>query len=304
MSARPLTVAVAAYLLGGLGNVAFSAHSGSVAGLVFSRFVLGALCTSGFLWFRRPERPALRTVRYPRMLLTVSAASESGSIVLLIAASEYVSTLVFTLVGLAGTAVSALAGRRLALGSGSRAQALTAAAAVCAAAVSVLVSDDISGSAGITGVVLAVGSTALGLIASLTGSFAASVRHPAEIVRTMTVWGCAWAGILVVAGAEFSLTWSTIAAASFIALLPGGVAKAAIYWAFARSAPYLVSACSAVALLSAGLGGWLLLGEVPSPVAMIFAVVAAVLVSVLSLLDPDRRQRSVSMAAAGPAPGV
>lgn len=145
MRARPLAVAVAAFLLGGLGNVAFSAHSGSVAGPVLLRFVFGAVLAIWFLKVRRPERPALRSVRRPRLWLTVSAACESGAVVLLIAASEYVSTLVFTLVGLAGTAVLALVGRRLSLGSGSRSQALVATGVVGAAATSVLTSADIAG---------------------------------------------------------------------------------------------------------------------------------------------------------------
>ena len=304
MLARPLSVATAAYLLGGLGNVAFSAHSGSVAGLVLLRFLFGAALAIGFLKLQRPERPALRSVRRPRVWLMVSAACESGAVVLLIAASEYVSTLVFTLVGLAGTAVLARAGRWLSLGSETRGQALVATGAVCVAALSVLTSSDISGRAEIAGIVLALCSTGLGLVASLTGSFAASVRHPAEIVQAMAVWGCVWAGVLVLAGADVSLSWSTVGAAAFIALLPGGVAKMAVYWALARTAPYLVSACSAVALLSATLGGWLVLNETPSLVSLFFALVAAALVATLSLLTPAARQDPGSMPVANPTPGT
>jgi drug/metabolite transporter (DMT)-like permease len=281
-----LPVAVAAFLVGGFGNVAFSAHSGSVAALILLRFAFGALLAAGFMVWRRPPRPELRTVRRPKLWLSVSAACESGAVVLLIAASQFVSTLVFTLVGLAGTAVLALVGRWLSLGSGTRGQALAAAGALAAAAASVLVSGDLTEGRGSVGVGLALASTGLGLLASLSGSFAASVRHPGEIVRVMSLWGCGWAGLLVLTGAEFTLTWSTVAAASFIAVLPGGLGKAAVFWALARTAPYLVSACSSVALLTAALGGWLVLGEVPRFEALVFAGVAGAMVAVLNLLTP------------------
>jgi drug/metabolite transporter (DMT)-like permease len=285
-STSVLTVAVAAYLVGGLGNVAFSAHSGSVVGLVLLRFVFGAVMAGGFLVWRRPSRPSLRTVRYPGAWTSVSGACESGAVVLLIAASQFVSTLVFTLVGLAGTAVLALAGRWLSLGSGTRGQALAAVAALSAAAVSVFVSGGLSEGQGVLGVVLALASTVLALLALLSGAFSASVRHPGEVVWVFSLWGCGWAGLLVVTGADVTVSWSTVAAAAFIALLPGGVGKAAVYWALARTAPYLVSACASVALLTATLGGWLVLGETPRPVAVVFAVVAAAMVAVLNLLSP------------------
>lgn len=131
------------------------------------RFVFGAALAIGFLKVRRPERPALRPVRRPRLLLMVSAAREFGAVVLLVAASEYVSTLVLTLVALAGTAVLSLVGRLLSLGSGVvGGQALVATGAVRAATMSVLASADISGTAGVAGVLLALCSTWLGLVAS------------------------------------------------------------------------------------------------------------------------------------------
>lgn len=284
-SASALSVASASFLLGGLGNVAFSAHSGSVTGLVLVRFALGALLARAFLRWRRPARPDLRPVKRARLWMNVAAASEAGAVVLIVAASQYVSTLLFTLVNLAGTAALAMLGRRLSLGSGTRAQIFVAAAAVIAAAASVLASSDISTTTSLVGLALAVASTVLGVVSALAGATAASVRHPAEILSVICLWGCTWAVVLLAFGAPFSVTWSTVTAAAFIALLPGGIAKVGIYWALARTAPYLVSACSSVALLTAGLGGWLVLDEVPQLLPTLLALVAAALVALLNLLS-------------------
>jgi drug/metabolite transporter (DMT)-like permease len=280
---RTLLVAAAAFLLGGLGNVAFSAHSGSVAGLLLLRFAFGAAAARGYLTWRTPPRPALRQVARARWALGVSAACEAGAVVLLMAAAQYVSTLTFTLIGLVGTAALALIGRVLGLGNATRPQAFAATSALLVAAAAVLTSGGTDG-VHVAGVLLASASATLGVVASLTAAFAASVRHPGEIVAAMATWGCLWAVLLVLSGAELSITWSTVAAAAFIALLPGGVAKAMVYWSLARTAPYLVSACSSVALLSAGLGGWVLLGETPRLLTVGLSLVAASCVGLMSVL--------------------
>ena len=121
-------------------------------------------------------------------------------------------------------------------------------------------------------------------VSVVASSVSMRVFHPATMVGLTCVLGIPVAVVWAFASGEFVLTWSTFAAALFIAAIPGGLAKAAWLWANARAAPQLVQSMSAVSVVSAVLGGWLLLGQVPSVAQLLFSALAVVLVTVLVLL--------------------
>jgi len=92
---RPAAVALGAFLLGGLGNVAFSLHAGSPLGLAFHRYLIGfALFSVLALTSARTAWAALRN----RAVWGLGLA-EAGAVTAFMHASESVSTLVFMLVG-------------------------------------------------------------------------------------------------------------------------------------------------------------------------------------------------------------
>jgi probable blue pigment (indigoidine) exporter len=290
----PLRVATAAALVGGAGNVAFSWHDGSQIGLALLRFGFGASAAAIYLLAVRPSRPSLRPVKRVWLLMHVSGGCGAGAITLMIVAARHTSVLLLTLLGLVAPALLAVAGRVLRFPSGSWWQAGWAAVAVSVAAVASVVGG-VSGESEVFGVVLAAVATLLGLVSAVSSVFAASVRHPAEVLVSIGVWGVVISLAAVAAGVPLVVTRSSVAASLFLALLPGGAATAALIWAQARTAPYLVSAAGSASLLSAAALGWLLLGQRPSLVTAGAAVVVAAAVTLM------QRERAVGGGAGSPA---
>jgi drug/metabolite transporter (DMT)-like permease len=278
----PLLVATVAFALGGLGNVAFSMHDGSVAGLSAVRFASGWVLATVLLRWLKPTRPALREVRHPRRALLLTGAADAACAIFVIAAATRVSTLTFSLVVALSPALLAAVGRRANFARGSARQAAAALFAVLFATAAVVCNDP-AGSTSLLGVGFAVGSLLAGVVGAASGAIAASVRHPLETIRWVCGCGCVGALGLVVGGAPFEVTPSTVAVALFLTVGPGGTAGAMVLWASARTAPYLVSACSAVSLAVAALGGWLVLGERPTLATVVFATLATASVLVLQL---------------------
>jgi drug/metabolite transporter (DMT)-like permease len=282
-----LAVAAAGFLIGGLGNVAWSAHTGSLTAVLLLRFTFGLLAGGGYRLLRRSERTVVDRPGKKKLHLTLAAACDAGSVVLLAAAAQRIDTLTFTLVALAGSVVLGALSRRHPSGRPTRWQALAAGGAIVFSALAVIAGGR-EGSFSLSGVLLALLSAALGVVSYTAGSYAAAEHHPATIVSHMCLWGCGWSLLLVVAGAEIAVTPSAVAAAAFIALLPGGFAKILLYWSLGRVSPYLVSACKAMMLLSAGVGGWLLLDETPTAAQVAFSVAA--MLCVVALAGTGRRK--------------
>ena len=286
-----LTVAAVGFLIGGLGNVAWSTHTGSLAAVLMLRFTFGLLAGGAYRLVGRPERTAEDRQGTRKLPLTIAAACDAGSVVLLAAAAQRIDTLTFTLITLAGSVVLGVLSRSHPSGRPTRWQAVAAGGAIVFSALAV-VAGGREGSFSLIGVMLALLSAALGVASYTAGSYAAAKHHPATIVSHMCLWGCGWSLLLVLAGADTTVTPSAVAAAAFIALLPGGFAKILLYWSLGRVSPYLVSACKAMMLLSAGVGGWLLLDETPTAAQVAFSVAAMLCVVLLAVagrrkLRPD-----------------
>lgn len=274
-SRTPLAVAAGCYALGGLGNVAFSLHNGSQLGLLFVRFLLGAVFAAGWLAWRRPAPPALRPVRHPRVALHATGALEACAIACLMLAAGHVGTLVFTAIGITGPALVALAAVVLRLPQPTWRGLVLAGACLAAAGASVAASGEGGGGTTRVGVALAVASTVLGVGATLTGVYAASVYAPARLVRTTCLWGVVGIAVLAAGGREFVVTPTTLAVAAFIAAVPGGIAKAGVAWSAARTSPALVASLVSVAVPVAAIGAWGLLGQAPTPWQLTWALVGA-----------------------------
>jgi drug/metabolite transporter (DMT)-like permease len=280
-SQNALLLAALGFFIGGIGNVAWSLYSGSLAAALMLRFLAGIFVVGSYRIIRRPSHPNLNKVGNGRVHLSISSAFDAGSVVLLAAAAQSVDTLTFTLIGLAGSGLLGLIAHRLPLAKASRAQIFVATGALTFSALAV-VSGERNSAFSLIGVLFAVLSAGFGVVSYITGSFASTHYHPSTVVFRMCLWGCLWSTLLILTGADFNITPSTIAAAVFIAVLPGGLSKFMLYWSLARVSPYLVSACKATMLLSAGLGGWLLLGEKPTLLQSFFTILAITCVVFLS----------------------
>lgn len=260
--------------------MAFTLHDGSQYSLALLRFIFGAAAALAYLAVFRPARPALREVKGARALLMLSGFCGASAIALMMVAARHTSVLVITLLGLSSPALLAFLAPMLGLPSGSRRQASWAVVAVLSAGVAGVMSGS-TGEGTFSGAVLAAIATLLGVVSGLSAALVASVRHPAQVLVSICLWGVVIMSSAVALGASWSAPPSTVLAAAFIALLPGGVATAAVIWAQARVAPYLVSATGSAALVSAGVLGWMLLGQRPSSVSVLCSLVVVVAVTLM-----------------------
>jgi drug/metabolite transporter (DMT)-like permease len=277
----PVVVAVCVAVIGGFGNVAFSLHNGSQLGFAFVRFFAGLVLVSLWVAVVRPVAPTLRTVRRGRVVLHATAALDAAAVLLLIMSAGHVDTLVFTVVGMVAPATVALGALILRLPQPSLFAGISAVVCVVAAGLFVLSAAPTGGGNETVGVVLAVVSMLCGAGSVLLGVYAASVYPAIQVARAVCGWGVIFAGIAVVVGVEaFDVRWSTVIAACFVAVVPGGVAKAGAMWAYARTAPALVSSLGSVAVLTAGVGAWLLLDQTPTAIQILLAVVVVVAAAV------------------------
>jgi drug/metabolite transporter (DMT)-like permease len=286
---RPLGVAVAAFAVGGVGNTLFAVHSGSQAGLALMRFGFGLIFTVAWLLVRRPPRPALRTVRFPRTALALTGLLEAGAVVLSMFAARHTGILVLTVIGATIPVLVGVLAYLLRLPGVSASNATLGLAAVAAAAGSVLLAHHDAGKATSLGIALAAAAALTGALAVIAGVYAASNRSPALVVANVCAGGIVLVGALALSGmVTVVIVPSTVVVALFIAAVAGGVAKAALYWAAARTSPALVSACGAMGVVTAGLSSWLLLGQQPTASQAVLALIAAGCVAVLASL-PSRR---------------
>lgn len=275
----PLVVAAMSMALGGVGNVAFSAHSGSQLGLLAARFAFGVVLATVWLQWRKPPKPSIREVRHPGLVLHWVGVFEALAVVCLMLSADYVDTLVFTALGICGPALVALGAKFLRLPQPTRLALMFATICVIAAGLSVFSAE---GGGRVTtgvGVALAIGSTLFGVVAMLLTVYAASVHHPVTVVKTTCGWGLVVVGVLVLLGGALDVTTSTVLVALFIAVGPGGIAKAGVAWSAARTSPALVSSLVGVAVPVAAVGGWLFLGETPTTEQLIWAGIATLAVS-------------------------
>lgn len=285
----PLAVAVAVALLGGTGNVAFTLHQGSQTALTLTRFAAGLALTLAWLAIRRPTRPNLRTVRHPNTHLAAAGTCNAGAITLVIAAAPQTSVLTLTILGLTTPAIIAAGARWMRLARATPRQIAYAAIALAAAAVA---SHDgaASGADSITGIAIILTATLIGVVGTLTSVQAAAAHHPVTILAATCAAGTLMAAAAGAYGAGGGLVWGpgTTAAALYIALIPGGIGKAGLLWAQARTAPHIVSAIGSASIITAGALGWLLLDQKPTATAVAAAAIIAVAVAGITINEPRR----------------
>jgi drug/metabolite transporter (DMT)-like permease len=273
-SRLPLLAAAAAAILAGVGNVAFSLHDGSQLGLAGTRFVLGVLLCVMWLAVRR-----IPTVSGGRPAVIV-ALFGGASPLLLILSAGHTSTAVFTLVSSLAPVLVVLGGRVIGAQRSSVSQGALAAAAVTFSAAAVLLSGTARTEGNAVGVALAVCAT-VSLATSMLAASKLRKVHPAQTLRNVCLAGALLSGVLAAAGVDVRVTGSTVAAALFIAVGPGGVAKAATLWATARTAPHLVAATVTFAVVPAAAGGALLLGQSVTPAAAAAGISATIAIALL-----------------------
>ena len=288
--------------------MAFSLHDGSQAGLAAIRFILGAILAGTYLHLRRkrtgnsPEATATNPAREqsddtsnrprstPLLWLLSASGLEALGIALLMASADHAPTGVFTVIALCSPAVTALLARPLRLPRATPAAAALATAAILAAAGATW---SASGSDTHTltwlGVLLATGSMVSASASAVCASIAVHHYHPAALLAVTCLFGLAITTMWIASGSPLAVTTSTIAVAAFIAFIPGGVAKMAWLWANGKTAPQLVQSMVAIAVATALLGGWLLLGEQPTVMQALLSLLAAGLVGTVALLRTPTR---------------
>lgn len=285
---KALLVACLAYIIGGLGNVAFSMHDGNVTGLTLVRFpagVLVALLLGKTL--KAADRRPDGSRRRGRIALHVAGASEAAAIALLMKASETTATFLFTVAGMLVPAIVAAASPLIGVPRPSGRRAVLAALAVAAATAAVLLGSE--SEAAVDSGALLIGLGVLGSAVSVLASRTAGQTHPPQrILLVLCGWGTAGTLLASVLWAAPVVTWSTVGVGLFIALLPGGAAKLMLYWSTARTSPTLVSAAVAAAPFSAGIGGWLFLNETPGAAQTALGAIAVILIT---LMGASREQR-------------
>lgn len=304
--AAALTVAALAFAVGGLGNVAFSFHDGSQAGLAALRFALGALLAGGYLALRARtsarfhpasstgEAPPTQTPAVPadrghvrgRPLawLLAAAGCEAMSIALLMAAADHAPTAVFTTIALCSPAVIALLARPLRLPRASRLAAALATAALLAAACAAWSAHSDTGALTWFGLLLSTASMLSASASAVSASIAVRHYHPVALLGLTCLFGMGLTVLWVACGSPLTVTPGTILAATFVALIPGGIGKIAWLWANGKTAPQLVQSMVAVSVATALLGGWLLLGEQLTVLQVVLSLTAAALVGSVALL--------------------
>lgn len=285
---KALLVACTAYIIGGLGNVAFSMHDGNVTGLTLVRFpagILVALLLGKTL--RATNQQPNESRRRGRIALHVAGASEAAAIALLMKASETTTTFLLTVAGMLVPAIVAAASPLIGVPRPRGRRAVLAALAVVTATAAVLLGSE--SEATVDSGALLVGLGVLGSAVSVLASKTAGQTHPPQrILLVLCGWGTAGAMLAGVLWTAPVVTSSTVVVGLFIALLPGGAAKLMLYWSTARTSPTLVSAAVAAAPFSAGIGGWLLLNETPRATQVALGAIAVIL---SALMGASREQR-------------
>lgn len=292
MPARLVLVVLLVPVAGGLGNVAFSLHDGSQGGFALIRFVVGFALVSSWILVAKPVAPKLRSVRNPKVVLHGAAALDALAVVLLILAAGRVDTLVFTVLGVSSPAIVALAVYVLRSPQPGWRAGIAASVCVLGAAGFVLAGNVNNGETYVVGVVLATASMLSYAASIMLSVYAASVYTPARIVRNVCGWGILFASVLVVAGVGIEITRSTVLAATFVAVVPGGLAKAGAVWVYARTSPALVTSLGTISVLSAGVGAWILLGETPTVNQILFGTI--VVFAATTVIYASKRVREVA----------
>lgn len=279
---KALLVATLAYILGAVGHVAFSMHDGNVAGLTLVRFsagILVALLLSKTLGATTGQTDKFR--RHGRLALQVAGASEAAAIALMMKASETTATFLFTVAGMLVPAIVASASPLIGVKRPSGRKAALAALAVVSATAALVFDGEYQTT--VDSGIIFIGLSVLGSAVSVLASRTAGQTHPPQrILLTLCGWGTAGALLASVLWTAPVITWSTLWAGLFIALLPGGAAKLMLYWSTARTSPTLVSAAVAAAPFSAGIGGWLFLNEVPTATQIALGALAVIFVVLMS----------------------
>lgn len=282
-------VALGAALLGGTGNVAFTLHQGSQSALSFSRFAAGLVFS--VLWLaalrRRPALPP-RTGR-SRTIILAAGIFNASAISLVISAAPRISVLTLTILGLATPAFVALGARLMGFHRASPKQVVYACVALFAAAAAGYDGSS-TGVDSLSGVVVVLLATFTSVFGTLVSVKAARSYHPVAILVVTCAVGTFIAAFSGLAGSGGGLVWGagTFASGVYIALVPGGVGNVALLWAQAHTAPHIVSSIGSAGIITAGVLGWLLLGQLPSSAALAAAVVIAVAVAGIALNEPKR----------------
>ena len=282
-----LLLAAAAFAAGGLGNVVFSLHDGTQVGLALVRFVVGLAATGVWLLVRmRSHAPARLPGTRRWSLLHATGALDAGAVVLLMLAAQSAGTLTFTLIGMLAPAVVAIFARILGLARATRTSAALAVCAVIATAASVVLAAGVPDQVTGAGVALAAGSTLCAAGSLITSTLSRLAWDPVQLLASVCGWGVFGTLVLVALGHELMIPASTVAAGVFVALVPGGIAKLALFVAVQRSAPALVSSILVVAAVTAGIGGWALLGETPGVAQVAAGAVSLACVAGIALTRP------------------
>lgn len=293
----PLVVAALAAAIGGVGNTAFSLHSGNSLGLALPRFGFGLLVVS--IYARTPRIRAHVPAEIhgqPRSWAHAAGFFEALSVILLMAAAQHTTTLVFSLFGALSPALVALGSRLVSLPQASGRQAAIATTAVLLATASAMAGGT-TARASALGLVLAALSTVSGAVATVSAAKASRALHPVVVVRYACGWGVGLCTVMALAGSKVSAPLSTLVVAIFIALIPGGLAKIMMYSAASRTAPQLVSASSALSVFTAAASSWLLLHQRPGLLQGLLAAMAAMAAVLLAASpripgrDPCRSRR-------------
>lgn len=293
LSNWPLPAAATAYLLGGTGNVAFLLHSGGQYGLAFFRFLFGAVLAGtllgGLTISRRRKTRTNQTPTSTRIRwVLLWAACEAASIVLYMLAATRVGVIGVTAATIIAVPLIALGGRRIGLKRGTRSAAAYAALAVLGAGAITLklpATPD-TPDADPIGLLQLLGWLTLFITGTLVNGKIGNGAPALLMVMWACVAGTTGLALLALLTRENILEQapqSTLWAALYIAILPGGLGKGLVVWATGRIPPYLVTATSGLSLISAGIGAALLLHEQLTPWTVLLMSTIVVSVALMSL---------------------
>ena len=284
----PLSAATAAFVVGGLGNVAFSYHDGTPAALASLRYVLALVLLSAVLPFARGSLRA--ALRQPAAWLL--AAFEVVTVVCFMFAASRIPTYVFVLIGSLGPVLVVLVApffkhRRL-LPAEYAASALVFVAVSAAMLWRPATVQEFS----YGGVVFALVATVCSAASSLMLPRARTHASPLHLLWCMALFGTLTSLGLRVFAVPFAAPRSTWFAALFIAVFAGGIAKWVHWWSARSVSPQLLAVASSCNPLAAILAASVLLDETLALPQVVF--VAAALAGVVWLLRVSPESRAIS----------
>lgn len=284
----PVPVAIFAFLLGGLGNVAFSYHDGSPAALATLRYISALMLLSAVLPFAGGSLRAALRHRGTWLL----AAFEVVAVLCFMFAASRVPTYVFVLIGSLGPVLVVLVApffkhRRL-----LPAEYAAAALVLVSVTAAMLWGGDSSRTVSYGGIIFALVATVCSAASSLMLPRARVHVSPLHLLWCMALVGTLASLGLRVFAVPFVAPRSTWFAALFIAVFAGGVAKWMHWWAARSVSPQLLAVASNCNPISAILVASVLLAETLVLPQVVF--VTAALGGVVWLLRVSPESRAIS----------